>query len=89
MIKALIKVIKDSITRCVTALPLKRNLIPKFMKGGGHKKTMKNDSMSEKEREWNIETIEKMRVFQFPMRLFFSMIGPFHSVGCDSFSRRC
>jgi hypothetical protein len=29
------------------------------VKGGEHKKMMKNDSRLEKEREWNIETIEK------------------------------
>jgi hypothetical protein len=28
-----------------------------------HKKTMKNDSMSQKRREWNIKTIEKRKVF--------------------------
>jgi hypothetical protein len=41
MIKELIKVIKDSITRGVTALPLKRNLIPRFMKEGAQE-TMKD-----------------------------------------------
>jgi hypothetical protein len=35
MIKALIKVIKDFITHNVIALPLKRNLILRFMKGEG------------------------------------------------------
>jgi hypothetical protein len=32
------KVIKDFIMWGVAALPLKRNLVPGFMKSGGHKK---------------------------------------------------
>jgi hypothetical protein len=33
--KNLMNIIREVITRGVTALPLKRNLIPRFMNGGG------------------------------------------------------
>jgi hypothetical protein len=35
MIRTLMKVIREVIIWSVTTLPLKRNLIPRFMKGGG------------------------------------------------------
>jgi hypothetical protein len=41
MIKALMTIIREFITWGVIALPLKRNLIPRFTKGGGAQKMMK------------------------------------------------
>jgi hypothetical protein len=38
------KVIKDFVTKGVTTLPPKRNLIPRFMMGGGAQETM-NDAL--------------------------------------------
>jgi hypothetical protein len=39
MNEPLMKVIRKTVTRDVTILPLKRNIIPRFMKGGEkHKK---------------------------------------------------
>jgi hypothetical protein len=35
MIEPLNKVIRENVTQCVIALPLKRNLIPRFTKGEG------------------------------------------------------
>jgi hypothetical protein len=46
MIKPLIKVIRRTVTQGVTALPLKGNLIPRFMKGGGVQEMM-NDALTE------------------------------------------
>jgi hypothetical protein len=44
------KVINKAITWGVTTLPLKRNLIPKFMKGGGAQETMNDTLIAEKQR---------------------------------------
>jgi hypothetical protein len=41
MIKALMTIIREFITRGVIALPLKRNLILRFTKGGGAQEMMK------------------------------------------------
>jgi hypothetical protein len=41
------KVIKEFITQGVTSLPLKRNLVPRFMKGGEDLKKMMNDALTE------------------------------------------
>jgi hypothetical protein len=49
MIKPLTKVIRENFRRTVTwgvtTLPLKRNLILRFTKGGGAQETIKNNSM--------------------------------------------
>jgi hypothetical protein len=45
MILPLIKVIRRIVTRGVTTLPLERNLIMRFTKGGGALEAMKNNSM--------------------------------------------
>jgi hypothetical protein len=42
------KVIRETITRGVTTLPLKRNLVLRFMKGGGAQETMKDALIEEK-----------------------------------------
>jgi hypothetical protein len=52
---------------------------------GKHKKMMKSASMSKRER--SIETIDKGNSSRFPVQLLFPMIGPFHPVECDGFSR--
>jgi hypothetical protein len=44
------KVIREVITQGVTTLPLKRNLVLKFMKGGGPQETMKDALIVEKRR---------------------------------------
>jgi hypothetical protein len=48
MIKSIKKIIKDSITQGVTTLPLKRNLISRFMKGGGAQVKMNDALIAEK-----------------------------------------
>jgi hypothetical protein len=62
LIKILMERIKDSITQCVTSILLKRNLIPRFMKGGG---STRNDKkyLDVKKRNWDIEKIEKKEFF--------------------------
>jgi hypothetical protein len=45
--------IRVSVTRDVTTLPLKRNLILRFTKGGEHKKTMKDALVMEIRGCWN------------------------------------
>jgi hypothetical protein len=40
-------------------------------------------------RERNIDTFEKRNSSRFPMQLIFSMLGSFHPVECDGFSRHC
>jgi hypothetical protein len=45
------------------------------MKGGEHKKMMKNASMLKRER--SIKKIEKRNSSRFPLQLLFSGIGPF------------
>jgi hypothetical protein len=50
LIKALTKAIRETITWGVTALPFKRNLIPRFTKGGAAQETMKDTLIEEKRR---------------------------------------
>jgi hypothetical protein len=57
------------------------------LEGGGARNTMKSDSMSNKENGTS-RPLKRGRSSRFPMQLLFLMIGPFHPMGCDSFSQR-
>jgi hypothetical protein len=56
---------------------VKRNLVPRFTKGGGAQENNEDDLMLKK-REWNIKTIEKRKVFLGFHAASLFMIGPFH-----------
>jgi hypothetical protein len=55
---------------------------------GEHKKTMKSDSMAKKKEVGTSRPLKRGGSSRFPMQLLFYMIGSFHSMGCDNFSRR-
>jgi hypothetical protein len=52
MITTLMTEIRECVTRGVTALPLKRNLVPRFMKGGGAQETMNDALTANHEGQW-------------------------------------
>jgi hypothetical protein len=64
MIKALMTIITEFITRGVTTLPLKKNLILRFTKGGGAQETMKEELIVGKRRCRDYQKVENFSVSQ-------------------------
>jgi hypothetical protein len=69
--KTIMKVISKAVTQGVTALPLKRNLILRFMKGWEHKNRWR---MHRSWRKDDIRRSGRKKTFQSPMQLFLSCV---------------